>query len=83
MGLLTKAPTFRTKMVSKTSWVEARPSLLLETVSVPSLEEKGDTGAHPTAWQNKLVPRAYPPVGNRPPWDRTMCGCCFWPCLMS
>ena len=45
MGLLTKAPTFRTKMVSKTSWGEARPSLLFDTVSVSSLEKKGHVGS--------------------------------------
>ena len=37
MGLLTKAPTFRTKMVPKTSWGEARPSLLFDTVLGSSL----------------------------------------------
>lgn len=33
-------------MVSKTSWGEARPSLLFDTVSVSSLEEKGNVGSH-------------------------------------
>lgn len=46
MGLLTKAPTFRTKMVSKTSWGDARPSLLFDTVSVSSLEKKDSVGTH-------------------------------------
>jgi hypothetical protein len=53
MGLLTKAPTFRTKIVSKTSCGEARPSLLLDTVSVSSLEEKMLLILKP---QNNLVP---------------------------
>lgn len=46
MDLLTKAPTFRTKMVSKTSWGETRPSLLFDTVSVSSLEKKGNVDTH-------------------------------------
>ena len=37
MGLLTKASTFQTKIVSKTSWGEARPSLLFDTVLGSSL----------------------------------------------
>lgn len=41
MGLLTKAPTFRIKMVSKRSCGEPHfPSLLLDTVSVSSLGEE-------------------------------------------
>lgn len=46
MGLLTKAPTFRAKMVSRTSRGEARPSLLFDTVSVSSLEKTGNVGTH-------------------------------------
>ena len=41
MGLLTKAPTFRIKMVSKRSCGEPHfPSLLFDTVSVSSLAEE-------------------------------------------
>lgn len=41
MGLLTKAPTFRIKMVSKRSCGELHfPSLLFDTVSVSSLGEE-------------------------------------------
>ena len=66
MGLLTKAPTFRTKMVSKTSWGEARPSLLFDTVSASSLEKKGHVGS-PS--QTTAEPTGFPV--NPPPCEAT------------
>lgn len=47
MGLLTKAPTFRIKMVSKRSCGEPHfPSLLFDTVSVSSLGKESKQVTH-------------------------------------